>query len=88
MERRNLIYYFILALLVIAIIFVGVLILRKRAMVGLGPDGGLGRSPVVETVPGTRSLESTPTEEAWAEGDETVKVEIERANWPGGAPQQ
>jgi hypothetical protein len=85
MERRNFIYYIILTVLVIVILAVGVLILRKRAMVGLS-SGSVERASVVETIPGTDSLKTVPVEGAWKPGDGTASVDMSPANWPGGQP--
>lgn len=67
----------------IVIVAVGVLILRKRAMVVLSPTE---RAPVVETMPGADSLKTVPVEGAWQPGDGTAPVDTGPANWPGGQP--
>lgn len=69
----------------IVIVAVGVLILRKRAMVGLS-SGSVERAPVVETVPGADSLKTVPVEGAWQSGDAPAPVDMGPANWPGGQP--
>jgi hypothetical protein len=71
MERKNVIYGIILGPLVVALLVVGVLILRKRSEVGSMPVG------VTESLlpPGTRTIESYKPERPWQEGDAPIQME-------------
>lgn len=71
MERRNLIYWIVLIVLVAALGTVGVLILRKRSTALLPqPIGGAGQKTVLP--PGTRPIESYVPERPWQEGDAPI----------------
>lgn len=66
MERRNLLYGIILALLCVAITVVVVLILRKRAML---PSGTTIQTTSVTAPAGTVLLKDTPKAQPWKQGD-------------------
>jgi hypothetical protein len=71
MDRRNLIYSLILVVLVVALVTVGILVLRKRAAgpVLIPVGGSVGTDGPRPLPTDTKSLDSYTKAPAWKEGD-------------------
>jgi len=69
MQRRNLIYVIVLAVLCVAIVVVVVLILRRQASFPVVVPISSGRPAVVAAPSGTIPLKDTPYAKPWKEGD-------------------
>jgi hypothetical protein len=77
MERKNIIMTGVLGALIIALVVVGVLILRKRS-VGFGfqtPPPQAVQQTKVKPPPGTRTIDSYVPERQWQEGDPVPAIE-------------
>lgn len=81
MERKNIVLFIILALLIVAIAVVGVLILRKRTK-EFAPRATSTVIQPVKLPPGTKPLESYVPERPWQEGDPPIPT----SDIYGGAP--